>query len=304
MVSRIGPDGLRRYVSPAARQILGREPEALVGRPAIEAVHPDDIPAVQEVVARLRGGLREAVMTYRVRRPDDTEIWVEAAMRVAFDPRSGEPDGVVAISRDVTERKVLEARLAELATTDGLTGLFNRRALDEALDREWRRAFREGSHLSVLLLDVDHFKAFNDSHGHGAGDACLREIAAAIGAAARRPSDLAARYGGEEFAFLLPGTEAAGALEVAERIRAAVQGLGIPHATSPEGSVTLSIGAASCQPRIGTPPDAPGALVAAADAALYGAKRSGRNRVRLVAEGSLVRPPAMLDAVAPEQAVD
>jgi diguanylate cyclase (GGDEF)-like protein len=209
---------------------------------------------------------------------------VEAAMRMTFDPRTGEADGLVSSVRDIAECKVLEARLAALATIDPLTGLHNRRALDDALEREWRRAFREGAPLSLLLLDVDQFKAFNDSHGHSAGDTCLREIAATIGASIRRPSDLAARYGGEEFAFLLPGTEAAGAVEVAERIRIAVQALGRPHAPALGGVVTVSIGAASCQPGHGMPVDSAGALLAAANAALYAAKRAGRNRVSLAAE--------------------
>jgi diguanylate cyclase (GGDEF)-like protein/PAS domain S-box-containing protein len=284
MVSRIGPDGVFRYVSPAARRIMGQEPEALLHCSALDSVHPADLPTVKAMAARLASELQEAKITYRVRRPDGTEVWVEAALRVAHDPRTGQPDGVVAVSRDVTERQVLEARLSALATIDPLTGLHNRRALDDALEREWRRASRERLPLSLLLLDVDHFKALNDSFGHTAGDTCLREIAAAVGDAIRRPSDLAARFGGEEFAFLLPGTEAAGAVEVGERIRIAVQALGLAHTPSVGGVVTVSVGAASCIPAAGSPVDSAGALVAAADAALYAAKRAGRNRVSLAAE--------------------
>jgi diguanylate cyclase (GGDEF)-like protein/PAS domain S-box-containing protein len=285
MISRIGPDGRHRYVSPAACRIMGLPAEELVGRHALEFVHPADLPALRELTAKLREGmLLEARITYRLQRPDGTEIWVEAAMRVALDPRTGEPDGIVSTMRDVTEYKVLEERLATLATIDPLTGLHNRRALDDALEREWRRAVREGAPLSLLLMDVDHFKAFNDSYGHSAGDTCLREIAATIGAAIRRPSDLAARFGGEEFAFLLPGTEAAGAVEVEERIRIAVQALGRTHARAAGGVVTVSVGAASCQPDAGSPVNSVGAVVAAADAALYAAKRAGRNRVSLAAE--------------------
>ena len=168
--------------------------------------------------------------------------------------------------------------LERLNVIDPLTGLANRRSLDASLEAEWRRCQRHsGGWLSVLLCDVDGFKAYNDRYGHLAGDACLRQVAAALGRATGRAGDLAARYGGEEFALVLPFTDPAGARAVAERVRARVAELEIPHAASvTAGVVTISVGVASAQAGPGAEP---GDLLRQADAALYAAKQRGRNRV-------------------------
>jgi diguanylate cyclase (GGDEF)-like protein len=185
--------------------------------------------------------------------------------------------------------------LRKLAYNDALTGLANRRMFDDALDQEWRRAQRFSHQLSLLLVDVDFFKLYNDAYGHEAGDQCLQRVAAALRASARRPGDLTARYGGEEFALLLPHTDAAGARHVADKLLAGVAQLAIPHeATLVQGAlVTVSVGVtcfdqasggwpqSSLELR-GTFPPAqtynPKQLVAAADRALYAAKRGGRAR--------------------------
>lgn len=170
------------------------------------------------------------------------------------------------------------AELSSLAMKDGLTGLANRRAFDTALQHELARARREGTTVSLLMLDVDHFKKFNDNYGHPAGDACLRQIASVIAMQVTRPADLPARYGGEEFVVLLPATSQCGVATVAERIREAVAASGIPHAYSGEKTVTVSIGGAIVNPcSIGT--DSTN-LIVAADTALYEAKRDGRNRFK------------------------
>jgi diguanylate cyclase (GGDEF)-like protein len=169
-------------------------------------------------------------------------------------------------------------RLEELAATDALTLLANRRGFDARLSQEWRRSRRERTPLSLLLLDVDHFKLFNDRYGHQSGDDCLHRVGQGILGAIRRPADTAARYGGEEFAVVLPDTDEFGAAHVAERVRAAVEALAIPHAASALGRVTVSVGAATAWPEAGADPDAAG-LVRLADEALYRAKREGRNRV-------------------------
>ncbi len=168
-------------------------------------------------------------------------------------------------------------RLAEqnLALVDALTGLANRRQFDTVLQREWRRAIRERAPLALLMIDVDHFKAFNDRYGHRHGDVVLTVIAQAIDATVVRPGDLVARYGGEEFAVVLPATNTSSALIVAERIRHAIVALDIPHANAAGAIASVSIGAASIAP---AQSDEQTALIDAADAALYAAKRSGRNR--------------------------
>ncbi|MES2317441.1 MAG: diguanylate cyclase [Pseudomonadota bacterium] len=166
------------------------------------------------------------------------------------------------------------AKLAALSMTDGLTGVINRRGFDAALADEWSRAARTGEPLGLAMLDVDHFKMYNDHYGHQAGDQCLRAIAQAISAHARRPGDMAARYGGEEFALLAPLSYGPQALQMAQEMCAAVAALKLPHALAPCGHVTISVGVASMVPARGEGADE---LVWKADQALYRAKHEGRN---------------------------
>ena len=168
--------------------------------------------------------------------------------------------------------------LERMALVDGLTGLPNRRRFDSALELEGRRAFRERIPLSVLFIDVDSFKAFNDNYGHGAGDECLRRVAEALSSALLRPTDLVARYGGEEFAVLMPNTDREGAVEVGERMREAVEAMGLDHEYSDGGTVvTVSVGAVGGIPARMEEVEH---LVSRADEELYRAKREGKNRVR------------------------
>lgn len=172
----------------------------------------------------------------------------------------------------------VNSHLQHLLQEDVLTGMANRRAFQTALDAEWRRASREQTVLSLLMIDIDSFKGFNDRYGHPAGDTCLRQVAQAMATHVHRPADLPARIGGEEFAILLPNTEEGGALRVAERVRASVENLFLPHESSVTGHVTVSIGVATAFPH--GPTSDPDDLVAAADRALYDAKAAGRNTVR------------------------
>jgi diguanylate cyclase (GGDEF)-like protein len=170
----------------------------------------------------------------------------------------------------------LNKELENLSRHDGLTELANRRYLDESLLTEVRRAVRAREPLSFILADIDHFKTYNDHYGHPAGDACLKQIATVLRAAARRPADLAARYGGEEFAMVLPETPLEGAITVAKTVARGVSELGIEHARSSTGkAVTLSQGIVSCVPG---PESSPAQLIERADRALYEAKHQGRNR--------------------------
>ena len=167
--------------------------------------------------------------------------------------------------------------LERAAQTDGLTGIANRRAFDQALERASRRVRRTQEPLSLLLLDLDYFKALNDTAGHQAGDDVLRQFACVVAQAARRPDDVAARYGGEEFALILPSTDQTGALEGgSEAWGANLASAEIPHPRGVDGLVTVSIGAVTAHPATEF---TAGALVSAADAKLYEAKRTGRNRV-------------------------
>jgi diguanylate cyclase (GGDEF)-like protein len=184
---------------------------------------------------------------------------------------------VVETLRDMTAQKEAQSALQALASRDGLTALANRRSFDEKLDKEWRRAVREGQPLSLLMMDIDFFKRYNDAYGHQKGDECLKAVSGIISAEMLRGSDEAARYGGEEFAVILPNTASEGANRVAERVRFALAMENISHSDSPIGDhVTISIGVATDSPPFG---DSTASLVTAADAAVYRAKMLGRDRV-------------------------
>jgi diguanylate cyclase (GGDEF)-like protein/PAS domain S-box-containing protein len=193
-----------------------------------------------------------------------------------FDER-GRMSAVVETLRDLTDEKMAQSALEQLATRDGLTGLANRRCFDDTLHAEWSRAQRQQAPLSLLMVDVDNFKAYNDANGHLGGDECLKRIATAV-ASEMRANDLVARYGGEEFAVILPNQSLKGAAIVAERIRCRVEQLQVPNRLAPNGHVTVSIGAATA---IAGPGNDASQLVAIADAALYRAKHMGRNRISL-----------------------
>jgi diguanylate cyclase (GGDEF)-like protein/PAS domain S-box-containing protein len=188
----------------------------------------------------------------------------------------GELAAVVETLRDLTDEKMAQVALEQLATRDGLTGLANRRCFDDTLHAEWARALRQQQPLSLLMVDVDNFKAYNDANGHLGGDECLKRIARAV-SSEMRANDLVARYGGEEFAVILPNQSLKGAAIVAERIRCRVEQLQLPS-TAPTRHVTVSIGAATA---IAGADNNASQLVATADAALYRAKHLGRNRISL-----------------------
>ncbi len=293
MVCRLAMDGRQLYVSPAAHRIIGCPPHALVGRSILDTAVPEDRAALRLALARLLGReTAEASATYRAARPDGGVVWLEASLGALRAEASGAPLGLVAIIRDISDRKAEEVRLADLARRDELTGLANRRGLEEALPRAWHACASSGRPLSVLLLDVDRFKAFNDCHGHPRGDECLRAVAATVAATVRRRRDLACRYGGEEFLVVLPEVGAVEAEAVAERLRAAVEALALPHGGFPQAGavVTASIGVATVQPEAGSAA-ALATLLSAADQALYEAKRGGRNRVAMAPrEAEVVLP--------------
>lgn len=169
--------------------------------------------------------------------------------------------------------------LRRLTSLDGLTGIANRRHFDDMLEREWRRSMRQGAEFSIVMCDVDNFKAFNDSLGHHAGDDCLKAVAGALTQAMDRGGDLVARYGGEEFVVILPNTSLEGARIVAERMRLAVEALAITHPTAADGRITASFGIAA---GIAMPETDAVKLVKTADEALYRAKADGRNCIRVI----------------------
>ena len=215
---------------------------------------------------------------YLVKLPDSVEL----IARVKYHSRSymnllQRDEAYRALRRSQQELLRANLELRRLTHSDGLTGLSNRRYLDEFLGAEWRRALRENTEISFLMIDVDYFKPYNDTHGHVSGDNVLRSVAATIRREISQPRDLVARFGGEEFAVVLPGIGSGGARLLAEKMRRDVAALALPHAGSAVSEhLTISIGVATLTPAEGI---AETALVEEADAALYRAKRDGRNRV-------------------------
>jgi diguanylate cyclase (GGDEF)-like protein/PAS domain S-box-containing protein len=285
MVVQLDGNFVHQYVSPASREILGYEPEELLGTGPVGMVHPEDAGRVTLVFQSLMNGAcaRHNVIN-RIRHRDGRWVWVEAQLRALSDAPGGEPTGIIGALRDISLRKAIEDELAaanhrlrELADKDSLTSLPNRRVFDEMLVAEHRRALRERTSLALIMIDVDRFKEFNDLYGHPAGDECLRRIGTAIAGQVLRPGDLACRYGGEEFAVLLPNTDESSAAIVAERIRAAVADLKIPHAQGVSNVMTISAGVASTRPT--NVNQGAEAMTQSADLALYRAKHDGRNRV-------------------------
>ena len=281
VICRISPDMIPVYTSPSVEQVFGWTPKEMTEGGAAGFIDPRDAATVEEVHQRLVTGKDELSKTsFRVLRKDGTPVWVEANARMVRDPATGSPGDVVIVMRDVSAGKRLEEQLLALSLTDSLTGLGNRRAFDEVLEREWLRTAREGSEMSLMLLDLDHFKNFNDLYGHQAGDDCLRVVASAIREVVIRPGAIAARYGGEEMAVILPNTDAEGAEAVAENVRAGIEGLALRHSGNPGfDKVTASIGVATAFARVGGKMKMPEGLLLAADSALYKAKQNGRNRI-------------------------
>jgi diguanylate cyclase (GGDEF)-like protein/PAS domain S-box-containing protein len=296
-------DGRRLYVSPAVRAVMGMEPEQFLQLTWRDYVHEDDRLVMGEQTEEAQRLRSSRTLVFRAHHNSGREVWIEAHMNYfrdrAFDLMQVEKDsgltrncgpngdeGFVVTMHDITTRRRIElalekanAELASLVRLDSLTGLANRRWFDEALADAWAKALAGGWPIAVLMIDVDHFKQYNDCYGHQRGDLCLRDVAAAIASGLFHPDDLAARYGGEEFAVILPRTSTDSAARVAERIRTAVHELHRPHMTAPLGKLTVSIGVAAAHP---VSHGNAVAVVTAADEALYISKREGRNRTTLL----------------------
>jgi diguanylate cyclase (GGDEF)-like protein/PAS domain S-box-containing protein len=257
--------GFVRITGHAAASVLGKTPP----------LFDDNAEALQQVRNRLQASSHWDG-TLWARRADGDRFPLDASIDRVHDLQ-GHVQHFVMVFRDVTEQKLLEDRLRELSATDGLTLLANRRSFDEALERCWHHATRHGEPVSLIMIDIDYFKPYNDIYGHGAGDRCLQQVATAIAAGVRQEGALVARYGGEEFAVILPRVETAAAREIAEGLRRRVEALGIAHTGNPDGSrVTISVGISTR-----TPPQTDDFedLMQSADQALYRAKEGGRNGV-------------------------
>lgn len=293
VIFRFGADGQARYISPSVERLYGCTHSEIyaMGGNVVENgfIYDEDRAKVASAVhGHLSGNLPHVKLEFRIKRRDGAVIWVETNCSTILDPHTGRPTDIVFTMRDIHEKKILEAQLEAFARKDGLTGIANRRSFDESLEKEWRRALGENNALSLLIMDIDCFKVFNDANGHQAGDDCLRTVATTVAENATQEGELAARYGGEEFAVILPRTDYNRALAAGERIRSAVEALAVPHPGSEAGSVvTVSVGVSTAMAASGGTIEMPHGLLQAADTALYKAKAGGRNRI----EGALLFSP-------------
>ncbi|HET6207818.1 MAG TPA: diguanylate cyclase [Terracidiphilus sp.] len=295
-------DGIPRYISPAVFALTGWQPRESMERGFTEVAHPEDLARVKTAADKLRHGAESEMVEFRVARRSGGYVWIEASLRVISDRGRSGLTGILLIARDISERKRTEEALQrayreveKLAVVDQLTGLANRRRFDECLTNEWRRGLRDRTPLSMILIDVDLFKLYNDTYGHLRGDSCLKQIAESAMDVITRPGDLVARFGGEEFAIILPNTEKQGAVLIAKEICAALLHRSLAHESSPFGVVTISAGCATIVPQLGTHASD---LIEIADATLYQAKRQGRNRVCAATEpgpGVRVQAPQVAD---------
>jgi diguanylate cyclase (GGDEF)-like protein/PAS domain S-box-containing protein len=273
----------REYVSPAVTAILGWDRQEFLDLDREELIHPDDQAGVASLYENCLAGRDFNALDYRSKKKDGGYLWLEGNLVLHRDPETGAPVGFIKVSHDISSRKAAEDQLSKalgvaesLASIDALTGVANRRSFDEFFEGEWLRAIRAHTAISVLMIDVDQFKRYNDRYGHISGDNCLKEIARTIASCIRRPTDLVARYGGEEFIVVLPNTDSAGARLIAEQIRSALEQRQIPHEDGAYSVVTVSIGCATQMPQVRSLSTL---LVKVADEALYQAKSAGRNCV-------------------------
>lgn len=269
-------NGRMSYVNTAVLKTLGVEDrESLMRQSILDFVHEKYRPATEKSMNRIisQGGRAEPFETELVR-PDGSKVDLEVfGACVVYEGQVG----IQMALQDITERKLIEAEWRRLSRMDGLTGIYNRRAFDDIIEREFRRAQRGKTPLSLAMIDIDAFKLYNDNYGHQKGDETLKSVATVLHEGAERGGDHVARYGGEEFAVIMADTDADGAMQVAETLRQSVEALAIFHEFNPAAKhVTISMGVYGAVPgEVSTPRE----FVERADAALYKAKRGGRNRV-------------------------
>jgi diguanylate cyclase (GGDEF)-like protein/PAS domain S-box-containing protein len=272
------------YIGPQIEPLLGWAPASWVTvNDWADRMHPEDRERVVNFcVSQSQAGVDHEA-DYRALTADGNYVWIRDVVHVVRDD-NGQVTSLIGFMFDITERKkteeqliVLQKELEDLSFRDSLTGVANRRKFDAVFEKEWDDARRNTQPLSLILFDVDHFKRYNDHHGHVEGDDCLRRIAQALATTASRSRDFLARYGGEEFVLLLPASDEAAAAAVAERCRQAIFKAQIPHGDSPVGQmVTVSMGVGTLIPAAGHDPRV---FVDQVDRKLYRAKQGGRNQI-------------------------
>jgi len=256
---------------------IGKSKEEIIGKTAYEISKKHNAETYTDMDQQLFDNPGTQTYEYEYENSDNEKKYV-VFNKVTYNNSFGEVNGIIGILNDITEIKKRETELKAKTFFDLLTGIFNRRYFDENIEKEWKKCIRESESLSLIMLDVDFFKKYNDYYGHQEGDNCLKKIAQEIRISLLRPSDIAVRYGGEEFVVILPNTKINGALRVAERIRQNIINLAIKHETSTVSEVvTLSQGIAEMNNKDDTVYE----CLKKADASLYEAKNNGRNSIKI-----------------------
>lgn len=273
---------LYEYVSPSSAEVLGWTAQEMRHVTHDMVYPPASMVVIREAGRRLVEGAPTTIVTVEAIRKDGRHIWLENRVRVLTDEGAGNRTVVVCM-RDITERKLLEDKLAHLMMMDALTGIGNRRAFDAALEREWTRAGQTNSPLSLVMVDVDHFKKLNDTFGHQRGDQCLCRIAGEVNRLGQERRAFVARYGGEELAMLLPNIGSAQAESVARELCRRIKALNMSNPGPEQSSVvTVSCGVATYYAGTrGAETLQATELLGEADRALYQAKKNGRNRAEI-----------------------
>lgn len=273
------------YIGPQIEELLGWAPSSWVSvNDWAERMHPDDQKWVVDFCVSQSKSGTDHEADYRALTKDGDYVWIRDVVHVARD-ENGEVEALIGFMFDISERKETEQKLLDLqkelevlSFKDGLTGVSNRRMFDSVLEQEWVRARREQQPLSLLMIDIDFFKQYNDLYGHVQGDDCLIKVAQVLSEAATRARDFFARFGGEEFVMVLPETDAEAAQKIAERCQQFIFKQQIPHAASAVSQIlTVSIGSGTMIP---SHKDELRDFVDVVDRALYQAKQAGRNRIQ------------------------
>ncbi len=290
MIGRLSSDGSIVYISPSSKRILGYRNDELIGTNLYGKIHPEDRQNLLEQYGNPNELNGIITSSYRMLHKNGSYIWAETTVRPVKD-KTGKSSGMMFATRDVTARRTIENQLREsnsllrkLSSLDGLTEIYNRRAFDEFIKTEWAFACKRGTPISLLLLDIDYFKKYNDTYGHIQGDECLKSVARELEEFFHEKGYFAARYGGEEFAVVLPNTDAQKASQLAEGFQSTIREMKIEHANSKVSEiVTISIGVSCVKPLV---PEEMKQILEFADRALYKAKQNGRNRIE-VCESSM-----------------
>ncbi|MDF2879877.1 MAG: cph2 1 [Clostridiaceae bacterium] len=283
MITTLNPTGKIMYVSLSSETVLNYKSDELLNKNIYDFIHVEDKEKLNMTLLTARQSSYHSTTTYRVLKKGGQYVWFETTLKCIKD-KIGNPVEIICVSRDITLRKKIESNLISankkfknLTYIDGLTEISNRRYFDETVKKYYEKAFITSKFISLIIIDVDYFKEFNDTYGHLEGDKCLKTIATTLNKTVRKSSDIVTRFGGEEFAVILPDTDESGAMHAAEKLKNKIEELKIINKNSKVNNyVTISMGINTIIPASQNGYES---LIKNADKALYMSKKNGRNRI-------------------------